>query len=134
MTKANYPKSNVVICINDIKKEFESCFPNKKFENIDNLGLQKEFKDKLKSKCEYYNKHLVEDNENDDIDGMFKENDDVLNSIDILSDSSTIKSKKKFNSNIVIENINNDVEEGEVTNEQNNKKNNCCNRCCCVIF
>ena len=134
MTNENYPKSNIIVCINDIKNEFESCFPNKQFENICNLGLQKEFKDKLKSKCGYYDKHIVEDNEIDDIDEMFKENNDVLNSIDNLSEPKSIKSKKKSISKFEIENINNNVEKGEFTNEQNNKNTNCCNHCCCIIF
>ena len=136
MTKANYPKSNVNICLNDIKTEFESYFSNKNFENIGNLGLQKEFKEKLKSKCEYYNKHLIEDKESDDIDGMFKENDDLLNSIDIFSDSgNSHKSKNKFITKLEIVKNNNNEEEEEVTCDQNKKNNNGDNHCCfCVIF
>ena len=58
MAESLFPKSIAIVCIESIKKEFQSTFMGKNFENEIELGLNKEFQEKLKMKYEYYNENI----------------------------------------------------------------------------
>ena len=88
MTDMKYSKSSALACLESIKKEFLATFPDTDFESIEEFGLDKEFKPKLKLKYEYYNenKEVINESTQKLMDEIFKMKDDVLNASDLLND------------------------------------------------
>ena len=88
MTDVKYPKTSALTCLESIKKEFLSSFPNTDLDTVDEFGLDKDFKPKLKMKYEYYNDNKEALNESTQklMDEMFKMKEDVLNVSDLLNE------------------------------------------------
>ena len=57
LTDKTYSKASALACLESIKKEFLSSFPDTDFESVKEFALNKEFKPKLKMKYEYYNEN-----------------------------------------------------------------------------
>ena len=57
MTRTTFPKVAAVALLESLRKELQSSLNNRDFDNIDEYGLDKELKEKLKMKFEYYNQH-----------------------------------------------------------------------------
>ena len=90
MTDMKYSKGSALACLESIKKEFLSTFPDTNFESLEEFGLEKEFKPKLKLKYEYYNenKEVINESTKKLMDEIFKMKDDVLNASDLLNERS----------------------------------------------
>ena len=58
-----YPKATAVCCLNSIKREFLEKYQKKNLNSTKILGLNYEFRDKLKEKINFFNTHLDYDNE-----------------------------------------------------------------------
>ena len=57
MTLPAYPMAAAVSCIESLKKEFSTELHGRNFAVVDNYGLNKEMKQRLKMKFEYYNEN-----------------------------------------------------------------------------
>ena len=57
MTLPSYPMGAAIACLESLQKEFGLDILSKKLENIEEYGLNSEFKQKLKMKFEYYETH-----------------------------------------------------------------------------
>ena len=88
MTDMKYSKGSALACLESIKKEFVSTFPDTDFESAEEFALNKEFKPKLKMKYDYYNENKDVINESTQIlmDEIFKMKDDVINASDLLNE------------------------------------------------
>ena len=88
MTDMKYSKSSALACLESIKKEFLASFPDTDFESIEEFGLDKDFRPKLKLKYEYYNenKEVINESTQKLMDEIFKMKDDVLNASDLLNE------------------------------------------------
>ena len=88
MTDNKYSKASALACLESIKTEFSTLFPGKNFDEVEEFGLDKEFKPKLKMKYEYYNENKEAVNESTQklIDEVFKMKDDMLNASELLND------------------------------------------------
>ena len=88
MTDMKYSKGSALACLESIKKEFTNSFPDTDFESLEEFGLDKEFKAKLKMKYEYYNenKDVINESSKKLLDEIFKMKDDVLNASDLLNE------------------------------------------------
>ena len=90
LTDKTYSKASALACLESIKKEFLSSFPDTDFESVKEFALNKEFKIKLKMKYEYYNENKEVINESTEklMDEIFKMKDDVLNASELLNERS----------------------------------------------
>ena len=88
MTDAKYSKVSALSCLESIKKEFLSSFADTNFEEIEEFGLDKEFRPKLKMKYEYFNenKDVVNESTQKLVDEIFKMKEDVLNASELLNE------------------------------------------------
>ena len=88
MTDSKYSKGSALSCLESIKKEFLSSFADTNFEEIEEFGLDKEFKPKLKMKYEYFNenKDVVNESTQKLVDEIFKMKEDVLNASELLNE------------------------------------------------
>ena len=88
MTDVKYSKGSALACLESIKSEFLSLFSDKNFDEIEEFGLDKEFKPKLKMKYEYYNenKEVINESTQKLMDEIFKMKDDMLNASELLND------------------------------------------------
>ena len=88
MTDMKYSKGSALACLESIKKEFESTFPDTDFESAEEFALNKEFKPKLKMKYDYYNenKDVINESTQKLMDEIFKMKDDVINASDLLNE------------------------------------------------
>ena len=88
MTDAKYSKVSALSCLESIKKEFLSSFADTNFEEIEEFGLDKEFKPKLKMKYEYFNKNkdIVNESTQKLIDEIFRIQEYVLNDSGLLNE------------------------------------------------
>jgi hypothetical protein len=88
MTDMKYSKASALACLESIKKEFLASFPDTDFDSIEEFGLDKDFKQKLKMKYEYYNenKEVINESTQKLMDEIFKMKDDVLNASDLLNE------------------------------------------------
>ena len=57
MTGSLYPKSTAIGCIESIKKEFQSTYIGRDFDNELEYGLNEDFKEKLKMKYQFFNEN-----------------------------------------------------------------------------
>ena len=87
MTTAIFPKSTAVGCIESIQKEFQSTYIGKDFNKISDYCLDKEFKDKLKMKYEFFNENSEVSSEHIQQlkDAMLKMKDEVLEASELLN-------------------------------------------------
>ena len=88
MTDMKYSKGSALACLESIKKEFVSTFPDTDFESAEEFALNKEFKPKLKMKYDYYNenKDVINESTQKLMDEIFKMKDDVINASDLLNE------------------------------------------------
>ena len=88
MTDMKYSKGSALACLESIKKEFLATFPDTDFESVEEFGLDKDFRPKLKLKYEYYNenKEVINESTQKLMDEIFKMKDDVLNASDLLNE------------------------------------------------
>ena len=88
MTDVKYSKGAALSCLESIKKEFLSSFADVDLEKVEEFGLDKEFKPKLKMKYEYYNenKDVINESTQKLLDEIFKMKEDVLNASDLLNE------------------------------------------------
>ena len=88
MTDMKYSKGSALACLESIKKEFTSSFPDTDFEAAEEFSLDKEFKPKLKMKYEYYNenKDVINESTKRLMDEIFKMKDDMINASDLLNE------------------------------------------------
>ena len=88
MTDYKYSKGAALSCLESIKKEFLSSFADVDLDTVEEFGLEKEFKPKLKMKYEYYNenKEVINESTQKLMDEIFKMKDDVLNASDLLNE------------------------------------------------
>ena len=88
LTGSKYSKGSALSCLESIKKEFLSSFADTNFEEIEEFGLDKEFKPKLKMKYEYFNenKDVVNESTQKLVDEIFKMKEDVLNASELLNE------------------------------------------------
>ena len=88
MTDMKYSKGSALACLESIKKEFVSTFPDTDFESAEEFALEKEFKPKLKMKYDYYNenKDVINESTQKLMDEIFKMKDDVINASDLLNE------------------------------------------------
>ena len=88
MTDLKYSKGSALACLESIKKEFLSSFADTDFDSVQEFGLDKEFKPKLKMKYEYFNenKDVINESTQKLMDEIFKMKDDVLNASELLND------------------------------------------------
>ena len=88
MTDMKYSKGSALACLERIKKEFVSTFPDTDFESAEEFALNKEFKPKLKMKYDYYNenKDVINESTQKLMDEIFKMKDDVINASDLLNE------------------------------------------------
>ncbi len=88
MTDMKYSKGSALACLESIKKEFVSTFPDTDFESAEEFALDKEFKPKLKMKYDYYNenKDVINESTQKLMDEIFKMKDDVINASDLLNE------------------------------------------------
>ena len=88
LTGSKYSKGSALSCLESIKKEFLSSFADTNFEEIEEFGLNKEFKPKLKMKYEYFNenKDVVNESTQKLVDEIFKMKEDVLNASELLNE------------------------------------------------
>ena len=88
MTDMKYSKGSALACLESIKKEFVSTFPDSDFESAEEFALNKEFKPKLKMKYDYYNenKDVINESTQKLMDEIFKMKDDVINASDLLNE------------------------------------------------
>ena len=96
MTDSGFPKTTVKTCLENIINEFEETFPDNDFNNISEYGLEKQFKEKLKLKIEYFNNNKEVNDDDSDLEEMFKINDDILSSSTILTESNIIDKELKL--------------------------------------
>ena len=57
MAGSSYPKSTAIGCIESIKKEFQSTYIGRDFDNELEYGLNEDFKEKLKMKYQFFNEN-----------------------------------------------------------------------------
>ena len=90
LTDKTYSKASALACLESIKKEFLSSFADTNLEDIEEFGLDKDFRQKLKMKYEYYNENKEVINESTEklMDEIFKMKDDVLNASELLNERS----------------------------------------------
>ena len=88
MTDVKYSKASALACLESIKKEFLSSYADTDLEATEEFGLDKEFKEILKMKYEYYNENKEAINESTQklMDEIFKMKDDMLNASELLND------------------------------------------------
>ena len=88
MTDMKYSKGSPLACLESIKKEFTSSFPDTDFEADEEFCLDKEFKPKLKMKYEYYNENKDAINKTTKrlMDEIFQMKDDMMNASDLLNE------------------------------------------------
>ena len=88
MTDVKYSKASALACLESIKKEFLSAYADTDLEATEEFGLDKEFKEILKMKYEYYNenKEVINESTQKLMDEIFKMKDDVLNASDLLNE------------------------------------------------
>ena len=103
MTDVKYSKSSALACLESIKKEFLSSYADTDLEATEEFGLDKEFKEILKMKYEYYNENKEAINESTQklMDEIFKMKDEVLNASELLND----RDEKTKNVNDKAENL-----------------------------
>ena len=87
MTDNLYPKEAALGCLESIKKEFQSLYQNRNFDDEENFGLNDEFKVKLRMKFDYFNANTDVSNEalGQLKDEMCKMKDEVLNASGLLN-------------------------------------------------
>ena len=87
MTESLYPKEAALGCLESIKKEFQSTYPDRSFDSEANFGLNDEFKVKLRMKFDYFNANTDVSNEalGQLKDEMCKMKDEVLNASGLLN-------------------------------------------------
>ena len=88
MTDYKYSKGAALSCLESIKKEFLSSFADVDLDTVEEFGLEKEFKPKLKMKYEYYNenKEVINESTQKLLDEIFKMKEDVINASDLLNE------------------------------------------------
>ena len=88
LTGSKYSKGSALTCLESIKKEFLSSFADTNFEEIEEFGLDKEFRPKLKMKFEYFNenKEVVSELIQKFSDEIRRIKEDVLNASEILNE------------------------------------------------
>ena len=88
MTDIKYSKGSALACLESIKKEFLSTFLDKNLDEVEEFGLDKEFKAKLKMKYDYYNenKEVINESTQKLMDEIFKMKDDMLNASELLNE------------------------------------------------
>lgn len=88
MTDSKYSKGSALSCLESIKKEFLSSFADTNLEDIEEFGLDKDFRQKLKMKYEYFNenKDVVNESTQKLVDEIFKMKEDVLNASELLNE------------------------------------------------
>ena len=88
MTDINYSKGSALSCLESIKKEFLSSFADVDLDSVEEFGLEKDFKAKLKMKYEYYNenKNVINESTQKLLDEIFKMKEDVINASDFLNE------------------------------------------------
>ena len=88
LTGSKYSKGSALSCLESIKKEFLSSFADTNFEEIEEFGLDKEFRSKLKMKYEYFNenKDVINESTQKLVDEIFKMKEDVLNASELLNE------------------------------------------------
>ena len=121
MAQSKYPQRSAEKCLNSIKKDFDSSFFNINLENVENLGLQKDFGKKLKSIHEYYDKSYEEDD--DDMGNIFSENQDAIGLYETLSESEK-SLKRGRNEKEYLANI----ESGDFSNPSEKRTKRFCNK------
>ena len=87
MTDNIYPKEAALGCLESIKKEFQSIYQNRSFDDVEKFGLNDEFKVKLRMKFDYFNANTDVSNEKIGQlkDEMCKMKDEVLNASGLLN-------------------------------------------------
>ena len=87
MTDNIYPKEAALGCLESIKKEFQSIYQNRSFDDVEKFGLNDEFKVKLRMKFDYFNANTDVSNEalGQLKDEMCKMKDEVLNASGLLN-------------------------------------------------
>ena len=87
MTDNIYPKEAALGCLESIKKEFQSIYSNRSFDDEERFGLNDEFKVKLRMKFDYFNANTDVSNESlgQLKDEMCKMKDEVLNASGLLN-------------------------------------------------
>ena len=87
MTSTSFPKFTAVRFLESLKKEFHDILINKNLNKISKYGLNKDFKEKLKMKFEYYNEHPEVTNEDDEFikEKMLKIKDKIDEEINFLN-------------------------------------------------
>ena len=88
MAESSYPKEAAIGCLESIKKEFQSVYPNRTFDDEEKFCLDNEFQVKLRMKFDYFNAN--QDVSNEAIanlkDQMSKMKDEVLNASGLLNE------------------------------------------------
>ena len=108
MTTNDYPKETAIGCLESIKKEFQSSYPESDFFSEARFGLNNEFSPKLEMKFNYYN-------ENPDCpDEIIKKlQDEVNNMKDVVINSLELLNERGGKMDIVAEKANNMAEDSE---------------------
>ena len=124
MTDDKYSKASALSFLESIKKEFLSAYADTNFEETEEFGLDKEFKEILKMKYEYYNENevvideptqkLLDELKNQllncydyyyDCSDLLNERDDIINSIGNRAEELASSSYKYKKSSTKIKNV-----------------------------
>jgi hypothetical protein len=82
----NFPRETALAFLEELRKMFSDSFSPKEVENAIAYSLNTSFKDKIKGKMEYFNRHIdVGDSISQLKKGVMDFKDDVLNASDVLS-------------------------------------------------
>jgi Tat protein secretion system quality control protein TatD with DNase activity len=90
---SEFLKASALSFLQSIKKEFLSAYADTDLTLVEELGLDKEFKDTLKKKFEYYNekKDVIDETLENYKDQLSKLNERILNTCDFLSERDLYK-------------------------------------------
>ena len=88
MTESLYPKEAALGCLESIKKEFQSTYPNGNFNSDEKFCLNNEFQTKIRMKFDYFNANTDVSNEalGQLKEEMNKMKDEVLNASGLLDE------------------------------------------------